>query len=217
MTKPTKTPRTLTREERRLWEKIARDVKDKDRVSAPQKMTSDMLDEIALKKPGSPHGVVTAYAPRQLPSHLRTSTAAQSVRAQSAKPSKLHAGDPRMDRHVRRGRREIEATIDLHGLTQIVAHERLKAFVKRARIDGVHTILVITGKGGNPVDRFNRTLAQAVSPIELDRPAERGVLRSRFIDWVNQSPLREQITRVAPAKQTDGGAGAFYVFLKKLR
>ena len=60
--------------------------------------------------------------------------------------------------------------------------------------------LVITGKG--------RSAA-------VEAGARPGILRSRFLDWIEEAPLKTQIARVAPARAKDGGAGAFYVFLKK--
>lgn len=83
-------------------------------------------------------------------------------------------------------------------MTQVEAHRALLRFMASAANNGVRLVLVVTGKG--------RATA-------LD--ARGGVLRSRFLDWVEEPPLRGEIARVAPAKQKDGGAGAFYVFLKR--
>lgn len=85
-------------------------------------------------------------------------------------------------------------------MTQIEAHRVLLQFIAAAAHDGARLVLVITGKG------------------KPDSPAARtGVLRSRFLDWIEEHPLKNDIARVAPAHQKDGGAGAFYVFLKRKR
>ena len=47
-----------------------------------------------------------------------------------------------------RGRSEIEARLDLHGMTQMRAHRALTGFLHRAHHDGLTFVLVITGKGG---------------------------------------------------------------------
>lgn len=104
-------------------------------------------------------------------------------------------GDPGADRRASTRRLPIDRTLDLHGMTQVEAHRALMSFIASARGDELRLLLVITGKGRAP---------------DL-RP---GILKSRFLDWVEAPPLRSEIARVAPAKAKDGGAGAFYVYLK---
>lgn len=133
----------------------------------------------------------------------------QLFRKQNIK-SVLQDGDPKIEKHVRRGRIEIEAVLDLHGSTQIAAQQRLGQFITLARHQKARCVLVITGKGPP------RTRTQDTTPFSMD-PANspRGILRNRFLEWVENEPLRSQIIRVATAKPSDGGTGAFYVFLKK--
>jgi DNA-nicking Smr family endonuclease len=107
------------------------------------------------------------------------------------------AGDPKADRKAAKGRIPIEARLDLHGMSEVVAQTRVTRFILGARDDGLRLVLVITGKGARAGGEG------------------RGIIRTRFIDWVEASPLRAAIARVAPAKPKDGGAGAFYVFLKR--
>ena len=237
MTRKYGPPRTLTREERALWDKVSRTVAQDAPQPTHDRMTYDAIDRALHpestadhagadardgQKPGPQKRAVSSYVPRQLPSHLRTSASTGAYHRAGNKPSLMQAGDPRMDRNVRRGRIKIDAVIDLHGMTQIAAHERLKSFVTHARNRSFRVILVITGKGGDPLARGHRHDSHMAAPLSTgpaDRHASapRGVLRQRFADWVNESPLREQITRVSTAKQTDGGTGAFYVFLKSTR
>ena len=119
-------------------------------------------------------------------------------------PARLHAGDPREARRVARGRREIDATLDLHGLTQAQAYARLCRFVEVAAATGARTLLVVTGKG-----RGEARVPFAEAP--------RGILRERFLEWVEQDPLRGRIASVRPAHQKHGGRGAFYVLVKRRR
>ncbi|MBY0422690.1 MAG: Smr/MutS family protein, partial [Parvularculaceae bacterium] len=86
---------------------------------------------------------------------------------------------------------------DLHGLTQERAHVRLLGFLETAQADGVKCVRVITGKGG-------------------DGAAARGILRRRFLDWIEAAPFRPLVVRVAPA-ETRLVAGAYYVFVKRRR
>ena len=117
--------------------------------------------------------------------------------------ARLGAGDPRQARRVARGQREIDGTLDLHGLTQTQAYARLCRFVEVGAATGARTLLVVTGKG-----RGEARVPFAEAP--------RGILRERFLEWVEQDPLRALIASVRPAHQRHGGRGAFYVMLKRV-
>ena len=108
-------------------------------------------------------------------------------------------GDPALDRAAVTRRIAVDRVIDLHGLTQTEAHRLLVRRIPDAAAHGERLLIVITGKG-----RAARGMAGGG-----------GVLRVRFLDWVEEHPLKGLIARVAQAKPKDGGAGAFYVFLKK--
>lgn len=96
------------------------------------------------------------------------------------------------DRQTRRGRVEIDARLDLHGLTQERARRELATTLLRAAKRGHRCVLVITGKG----------------------PRLEGVLRGALPGWLAQPDLRPLVARLAPAHARHGGAGAWYVFLK---
>jgi DNA-nicking Smr family endonuclease len=140
----------------------------------------------------------TAASPKPAPLKPKPKTKAASMPAGPTK-AKPHAvfggGDPKRDRAAATRRIAIDATVDLHGMTQAEAHRRLPHFLAGAAADGARLVLVITGKG--------------------KADGSRGVLRARFLDWIEEAPLRALIARVAAAKPKDGGAGAFYVFLKR--
>ncbi len=111
-------------------------------------------------------------------------------------------GDPALDRAAASRRIAIDRVIDLHGLTQTEAHRLLLTRIPAAVANGERLVLVITGKG-------------RASQGMLSGAQAGGVLRARFFDWVEEHPLKGMIARVAQAKPKDGGAGAFYVFLKR--
>lgn len=137
------------------------------------------------RPPGAPAGSVGVSRP--------TPNFAIDAPAKTSTHFVYGGGDPKLDRAAARRRIPIDRTLDLHGMTQVEAHRRLLQFVVRAAADGVRLALVITGKG---------------------RPSQPGVLRARFLDWVEAPPLKGAIARVAPVRPRDGGDGAFYVFLK---
>jgi DNA-nicking Smr family endonuclease len=98
----------------------------------------------------------------------------------------------------------VDASIDLHGLTQTLAHRRLFAFLKETRAHGARTVLVITGKGrpGEPA-AFGAY--------------ERGVLRRVVPEWLGSVEFRPLVAGYSEAGRRHGGAGAIYVRLRRLR
>ena len=97
------------------------------------------------------------------------------------------------ERSVRRGKIEVASTFDLHGHTQDSAWTLLPAFLQRARRRGERCVLVITGKGQQG----------------------EGVIRRNFLRWIDMPEARHIISGVSQAHQRHGGAGAWYVFLRK--
>lgn len=95
------------------------------------------------------------------------------------------------DAHLRRGRLEPESRLDLHGLTQDGAYRALLGFLLRAQGEGQKLVLVITGKGG--------------------------VLRGQLPLWLGQPDMRALVGGINSAHVKHGGAGAFYVLLKRHR
>ncbi len=102
---------------------------------------------------------------------------------------------------LRAGEWPIDARLDLHGLTQQQALVSLQGFIAAQSQARARCLLVITGKGGKsaPDDIFATT----------------GVLRKNFLPWLNLPALRPKILAVCTAQPRHGGAGAFYVLLKK--
>ncbi len=101
-----------------------------------------------------------------------------------------------MDR-LRRGRIRPEARLDLHGMTRKEAHAALTPFMARAESGGLRCVILITGKG---------------------RVSEGGgVLRNEVPGWLNAPAIRHMILGFAEAQPKDGGAGALYVLLRRVR
>lgn len=101
-----------------------------------------------------------------------------------------------MDR-LKRGRIRPEAKLDLHGKTRDQAHRALEEFLARAQADGRRCVIVVTGRG---------------------RLSEGGgVIRSEVPHWLNLAPNRSRILGFAQAQPRDGGSGALYVMIRRLR
>jgi DNA-nicking Smr family endonuclease len=114
---------------------------------------------------------------------------------------------PLMDRRrfekMRRGRMEPEGRLDLHGMTSERAHAALTGFILSASARDLRLVLVITGKGK--------------ADDSPHQPRRHGILRHSLPHWLAAPPLIGHILEVAPAHQRHGGAGAFYVYLRRRR
>ncbi len=98
------------------------------------------------------------------------------------------------ERRVRRGQAPIHGRFDLHGHTQESAARALPAFLRQQQAQGARCVLVITGKG---------------------REGE-GVLRRNFLLWLDTRDAHALVSGYAQAHPRHGGAGAFYVFVRRL-
>lgn len=112
--------------------------------------------------------------------------------------------DPSLHKKIRRGRIDIDATIDLHGLTQPAARAALHRFVQASAGRGDRTVLVITGKGA-------RTEGDYVAAM-----TERGILRTMLPIWLSEPSLSPLISGWSLAARGHGGEGAWYVRLRRL-
>jgi len=95
---------------------------------------------------------------------------------------------------LKRGRYQVEARLDLHGMTQAEAHRALAGFVAGSRAAGRRCLLVITGHG-----RISG-----------------GVLKAAVPRWLGEPELRHHVLALAPAQPKAGGSGALYVLLRRL-
>ena len=183
--------RPLTEEERALWRRTAKAFKP--------------LDAQRLKQLGDP-GPATGeerLSPQSGP--VKTGALDRDRPAGIRKPV-----DRGHDRKLRRGQVEIEARIDLHGLTRKRARSDLLAFLRRAQLNGLQKVLVITGKGAGAraLDR------RKFEPWDLEAVSLPGVLRRSFTDWMDDPAFADLVSGYAQANRKHGGSGAFYVMLR---
>lgn len=132
-------------------------------------------------------------APRPSPSPIPS----PAPRLAPLNPGRSGDVDTRTIERLRRGQLRPGARLDLHGLTQAEAHRALERFIPQARDAGKRCVIVITGKG-------------SVS-------AGGGVLRNAVPGWLNSPSLRPSVLAYAEAIPRDGGGGALYVLLRRVR
>lgn len=188
-----------------LWHRVAgsaRPLHPKARHPAPRPLTLH------------PHGPA-GHAPKQVPQfqigQSRSQVAMPSDIGYDLSPGpadRLARMPIRMDRKTHasmaRGKLAPEARLDLHGMTLAEAHPALTGFVLRAHAAGFRLVLVITGKG---------KARDEPGPI----PQRMGVLRQQVPLWLTQPPLGQAVMQIAQAHQRHGGAGAYYVYLRRPR
>jgi DNA-nicking Smr family endonuclease len=166
-------------EDRILWEKVAR-------TAAPLKGRS------LLKEEHEAEPDVMSEAMESAPPSARPSVLVPHLR--KTKPHQFRLDEP-THRKLAKGRLEISARIDLHGLTQGDAHGLLHSFLHRAHASGLRHVLVITGKG---------------SSFGSD-----GILRQAVPHWFATPAFRTLVSAYDIAHQSHGGAGAIYVRLRR--
>ena len=95
--------------------------------------------------------------------------------------------------------------IDLHGFTLEQANQTIKKFIDNCYHNSVSKIIVVTGKGLH-------------SNIEKDPYVSKdfSILKYSVPEYIkNNSELMKKIIEIKDAEIVDGGAGAFYILLKK--
>ena len=175
----------LSEEERALWESVAKQVKPlrkKPRHAKPE-----------IAEPSSDKAAAQRTSPPLLPS-----PPAQR-QTKPANPPLVPLGRRERSR-LSRGRSEIDARLDLHGMTLTRAHRVLLGFLTRAHHDGLTFVLVITGKG-----RAGGS------------DTERGVLRRHVPEWLSQPDFRALVVGFEQAHIGHGGEGALYVRVRRAR
>ena len=95
--------------------------------------------------------------------------------------------------------------IDLHGFTLEQANKALENLINDSYDKGISKIIVVTGKGLHSNVDKDPYVSRDLSILKYSVP--------EYIE--NNSELMKKIVEIKEAKIEDGGAGAFYIFLKK--
>lgn len=96
-------------------------------------------------------------------------------------------------RKLRLGKYPIETRLDLHNHNVKQARKAVENCIKQAMSMNIRTLLILSGKGAR----------------NKDQPA---ILKSHLVHWLEQL---SEVQAFHTAQTKDGGAGAFYVLLRK--
>ena len=98
-------------------------------------------------------------------------------------------------------------SIDLHGYTLDEANESIENFIIKSYQEKINKLIVVTGKGMHSQNKKDPYLSKDLSILKYSVP--------EFIK--NNGELMKKITDIKDADIKDGGSGAFYIYLKKLK
>jgi DNA-nicking Smr family endonuclease len=190
-------------EDEQLWQVVTQDVKP---------LANKEMQEQSLREEPESASRATASKNKSQADMMaeQLSVKHEHVIAHSHKPQppektdhNLHdkAGvDRKAFEKFRKGQMPIEATLDLHGLFQQQAYEKVVQFIAQASARHMRCVMIITGKGQKKSDGLVR---------------EEGVLKKSLPDWLEHPSLKCKILKIQQAQRFHGGSGACYILLKR--
>ena len=89
---------------------------------------------------------------------------------------------------------QIEAYLDLHGLNQSKAKDKVKNFIKQCFFEKIRHIVIITGKGAN----------------------NKGVLKKSTPKWLIEDDIAKFVVGFKTMPHNFGGEGAIYVKIRNM-
>ena len=188
--------RFITEEEKKLWDIINKETKPLEKITTKSTLP-DLRKKIVEKNlPVLKEEILFQNTFSDSPAVLPNSS--------GPLPFLIDAIDRRTSRKIRKQSLSIEARLDLHGLYQKEAYERLKVFLATSHQKGYKLVLIITGKG------------IAASRKEPWSNEYSGVLKKNIPQWLKNKSVFPQVLSISIAQPQDGGHGAYYIFLKKL-
>lgn len=103
---------------------------------------------------------------------------------------------PRVLKKLRQGEFSYQDHMDLHRMTRAEAREAVTGFILESFARGCRCVLIVCGRGLNSQDK-------------------EPVLKQSLVIWLTQAPMKRVVLAFASARSYDGGAGAFYVLLRR--
>ena len=98
-------------------------------------------------------------------------------------------------------------SIDLHGYTLDEANRIVENFINKAFLENVNKLIVVTGKGLHSHNEKDPYVSKDLGILKYSVP--------HYIK--NNKELMKKINDIKEANLNDGGSGAFYIYLNKLK
>ena len=100
--------------------------------------------------------------------------------------------DSRIKKQIKSNRLNFDAIIDLHGKTEVQAHESIKNFIKDCYFNNLKIVMIVTGKGLN----------------------SKGKLKLKTPLWLKNEDLSKYVVGFETMPHNKGGEGALFVQLR---
>ncbi len=112
---------------------------------------------------------------------------------------------PNKDLEKKESKSHITKSLDLHGFTLDEANKKVESFLTDCFNQKVSKVIIVTGKGLHSQNDKDPYISMKF-----------GILKNSVPEFIkNNSSLMSKIKSITDAEISDGGGGAFYVFLKK--
>ena len=112
---------------------------------------------------------------------------------------------PNKDLKKKENNFNITKSLDLHGYTLDEANKKVESFINNCFDQKVSKVIIVTGKGLHSQNDKDPYISEKF-----------GILKNSVPDFIkNNRSLMIKIKSITGAEISDGGSGAFYVFLKK--
>ena len=108
------------------------------------------------------------------------------------KPNVTFTLDSKIKKQIKSNKLNFDAMIDLHGKTEVQAHESIKNFIKDCYFNNFKSIIIVTGKGSN----------------------SKGKLKLKTPFWLKSDDLSKYVVGFEIMPHNKGGEGALFVQLK---
>ena len=112
---------------------------------------------------------------------------------------------PNKDFELNQKKNQKTKRLDLHGFSLDEANKEIEKFINKSFEENISKITVVTGKGLHSDVDSDPYVSKDLSTLKYSVP--------EFIE--NNSELMKMIIKIEEADISDGGSGAFYIFLKK--
>ena len=108
------------------------------------------------------------------------------------KPNVTFKLDSKIKKQIKSNRLNFDAIIDLHGKTEVQAHESIKSFIKDCYFNNLKNIMIVTGKG-----------LKSKGKLKLKTPL-----------WLKNEDLSKYVVGFETMPHNKGGEGALFVQLR---
>tara|TARA_Y100000389_G_scaffold175674_1_gene186634 strand:+ start:1524 stop:1934 length:411 start_codon:yes stop_codon:yes gene_type:complete len=114
---------------------------------------------------------------------------------------------PNKDQNKLENKKQIIKSLDLHGYSLDEANKKIESFINNSHQKGADKLIIVTGKGLHSKNESDPFVSKKLSILKYSIP--------EYIS--NNKDIMKKINEIKDADIKDGGSGAFYIYLKKLK